>query len=264
MLEAKLHSDNCFATLTYSDENLPENKSLKPDDLKLFLYRLRQAMKPHKIRFFACGEYGDETERPHYHLAIFNFPSCRNGFTNRRGASFCCAQCATIQKLWPLGHIFLGTLEQNSANYIAGYVTKKLTDGRDARLNGRHPEFTRQSNRPGIGADAMDEVASVLMELGLDAAPDVPAALTHGRSTWPLGRYLRRRLRTRIGRSPDAPKETIQQMEEKLRPVREAAHAMAPKGQRQTQFKNLLIELNEGKHINQEARHNRYKKKGNL
>lgn len=265
MLESALHKDNAFVTLTYADEHLPEGGSLNPEHLKLFLYSLRQALKPARIRYFAVGEYGDETERPHYHLAIFNYPSCRNGFTNRKGAAFCCDQCRFIQKLWQRGHVFIGTLEQNSASYVAGYVTKKLTDPNDARLNGRHPEFTRQSTRPGLGADMMHEVASTLMEHGLEKTlEDVPSSLQHGRSHWPLGRYLRRKLRANIGRDEKAPEATIKKMEEILRPLHEAAHTIAPRGHRTSQFKNLIIEMGEGKNIQLEAKHKRYKKRTTL
>lgn len=107
----------------------------------------------------------------------------------------------------------------------------------------------------------MDEVASYLMEHGYDKElVDVPTTL-HGK---PIGTYLRRRLRTRIGRPKNAPPEALKQMEEKLRPLREAAQAMAPKGHKQTQFKNLIIDVNEGRTIQIEARYRRFKRRSQL
>ena len=75
LLESQAHSDSVFITLTYSDENLPDRGSLVKRDLQLFLKRLRRRLdrlNRDKIRYFACGEYGDNTNRPHYHAIIWN------------------------------------------------------------------------------------------------------------------------------------------------------------------------------------------------
>ena len=61
--EASLHDENCWFTLTYDDAHLPDRNSLRRRDLQLFLKRLRKVMKP--FRFFGCGEYGDDSNRPH-------------------------------------------------------------------------------------------------------------------------------------------------------------------------------------------------------
>ena len=71
--ESTEYRNECFTTLTYSDDNLPENGSLVKRDLQLFFKRLRKALPPsQKIRYFACGEYGDTYFRPHYHTILFN------------------------------------------------------------------------------------------------------------------------------------------------------------------------------------------------
>lgn len=108
-----------------------------------------------------------------------------------------------------------------SANYIAGYVTKKMTSGSDERLRGRRPEFARMSLRPGIGANAMEAVALALMRSKLDQTiEDVPTQLRRGAELMRLGRYLRRKLREQIGRDPACP---VQFGEEELRLVRSYA-----------------------------------------
>lgn len=85
-----------------------------------------------------------------------------------------------------------------------------MTSYDDPRLFGRHPEFARMSNRPGLGASAMHEVASQLMTFNLDTSQaDVPSALQHGGRALPLGRYLRRKLRTLVGKEPNAPESTL-------------------------------------------------------
>lgn len=55
--EASLYNDNCFITLTYSDEHLPKDKSIHKDTFQKFMRRLRKKIN-HEIRFFASGEYG--------------------------------------------------------------------------------------------------------------------------------------------------------------------------------------------------------------
>ena len=78
-----------------------------------------------------------------------------------------------------------------------------MTSHVDSRLNGRQPEFARMSRHPGIGALAVPVVASALgSRFGAKSVAqtgDVPTALMHGRSSLPLGRYLRRKLREELG-----------------------------------------------------------------
>lgn len=207
MLEAALHGDNTFVTLTYDDDHLPKGSTLVPADLRNFLKRLRKDFEPRRLRFFAVGEYGDTTERPHYHLALFGHPNCSYGQSRYSGSNRdCCAACSAIRDAWGQGQVYLGELSDASASYVAGYVLKKMTKADDGRLNGRHPEFARMSNRPGIGADMMHEVASTLLNFNLDETQtDVPSALRHGRRMMALGRYLHRKLRTYVGKDPDSP-----------------------------------------------------------
>ena len=67
------HEKNCFITLTYDDENLPPGGTLVVQDYQAFVKRLRARISPQKLRYYFVGEYGDpkNTERPHYHAAIF-------------------------------------------------------------------------------------------------------------------------------------------------------------------------------------------------
>lgn len=244
MLEAAENSDNAFLTLTYDNEHLPSDGSLDPRHLQLFMKRLRRKWKQ-KIRFFGCGEYGDITERPHFHIALFGMPSCQNHQTQFSSTGMrCCAICQSIQTLWPYGQIFLGTLTEQSSAYIAGYVTKKMTSKDDARLKGRYPEFARMSLRPGIGAGMMDEVASTLMQHKLDEKlEDVPSTLRHGNKQWPLGRYLKRRLRTRIGRDAKTPESVLRKKQEAMHDMRQSAFASS------TPLREKVLEASLGKRI---------------
>ena len=109
-----------------------------------------------RLRYYLVGEYGDTTERPHYHICLFGYPPCAYGqtrlFKNERP---CCAWCSGLQDTWSQGNVFSAELNELSIQYCAGYVTKKMTSHEDIRLNGRHPEFARMSNRPGIGVPAL-------------------------------------------------------------------------------------------------------------
>lgn len=277
LLEAGENKDNAFVTLTYSDEKMPRlddgRGTLVPKDVQDFLKRLRYYYAPLKFRFFCVGEYGDKTQRPHFHLALFNYPSCwrlSGSHFNARGE--CCSQCETILKAWGHGHVHSGRISVKSAQYIASYTTKKMTAKDDARLNGRHPEFCRMSNRPyGIGAGAMFEVASTLLDLDLEnKLLDVPKTLRHGKKEWPLAPYLRRKLRTLIGRDERAPDEVLEAVLEELRPVQEKAQEMAtslfPHDVRAYGriYKQLLVSEGDGKVENMEARERIFKKRDKI
>lgn len=265
-LEASQYADNCFLTLTYDDKHLPEDGSLDPLALTLFIKRLRKWFDQNygkKFRYFGVGEYGDQSNRPHYHLALFGFPNCERGRTVQRRSGRCCRYCDSVSELWGKGRVELASLEPGSANYVAGYVTKKLTRKDDERLCGRHPEFARMSNRPGIGAGVMDEVASTIMELDLEFQ-DVPNALGNGKKHYPLGRYLQQNLRKKVGRDPKTPESVTQEIDQKLQPLRALAEANAPRGFRSFYLKTLITEASAGKRERLEGRYKRQKHRGNI
>lgn len=152
MHEAKKYpGKTCFITLTYDDEHLPKDGSLVIADLQNFFKKFRKYYN-RKIRYFACGEYGDKTFRPHYHIAFFNVSfddfdllpiKCKDGFI---------CMC----KAWDKGHVHFGELNEDSANYIAGYILKKVT-GKESKKHyedlGVIPPFCVMSRKPGIGFD---------------------------------------------------------------------------------------------------------------
>lgn len=281
MLESLLHTDNSFITLTYEDKKLPRVSTnslptLDPKHLQNWLKRLRKEIVPLRIRYYACGEYGDETQRPHYHVALFGYPGCSRGRTLRRVESSsrpvweqCCASCRMVGKTWGLGDIDIGTLALDSAQYVCGYVTKKMTAKDDTRLYGRYPEFARMSNRPGLGFGALQPVADQWNSLNLASSEaDVPAALRHGGRMLPLGRYLRRELRALVGMEKEAPEATLQEASERLLglrrtvPTREGG-ILAQLGHTKTYTHTLkedILNANKQKNLNTETRNNIHKK----
>lgn len=255
MLEAAQYKDNAFVTLTYAPEHVPADSSVSPRISGLFIKRLRKNTT-HRFRYFIVGEYGDQNGLPHYHAALFGFPTCLYGGTRYSHRALlgdgCCSVCSEIKAAWSFGRIHVGTLEPKSMAYVAGYINKKMTRETDPRLEGRRPEFARMSLRPGLGAGMMHDLASTLMEHQLEKELiDVPAVLAHGRRNYPLGRYLRRKLRTYLGREANAPQEALQKERERLSPLREAAfNASLP-------FKTAILEASLGRRIQIEAHYRR-------
>lgn len=268
MLEAGLYSDNAFISLTYADQNLPLTSdglpTLDPKNLQDWLKRFRREIAPLKVRFYACGEYGEISQRPHYHAIVFNYPSCKYGKSRySKLYSRCCSQCDIVLDTWGKGLVYLGAVETESAQYVCGYVTKKMTSKEDMRLNGRYPEFARMSRKPGIGYDAMHDVASAVMQFDLVAAQgDVPSALRHGSRIMPIGRYLRRELRNMVGEERNAPQATLDKMEEELRALYEAAsvNPTSP-AMRQFIFKESAVDASTQKVRQMEVKQKIFKKR---
>lgn len=269
MLEAKLHPFSGFWTLTYSDDNLPLTEdglpTLDAKHLTDFMKRLRSDYQPLKLRYFNVGEYGDRTERPHYHLALFNYPCCERGRTVHVRRGNCCSVCERVERIWGFGKVDCGQLEDASAAYIAGYVTKKLTAKGDPRLKGRKEEFARMSLKPGIGAGFISEVASVILSHNLDSTLiDVPVSLSHGTSVKPLGRYLSRQLRKHVGKEEKAPDEVVEAQKKELQDVRQMAQETAPRGLYRETLKHLITEKYKGEYQRLEAKQKIYKKRGSI
>lgn len=168
-----MHEENSFLTLTYSDEMLPSDGSVHVRELQLFMKRLRKAIAPQKVRYYACGEYGDRTWRPHYHLVLFGF-----GFPDRypwkqSGSGFTLYRSPLLDRLWavdgrPLGHAEIGTVTAESGGYVARYVLKKVGGApakdhylRPHPVSGElfqvEPEFALMSSRPGIAGAWFDK-----------------------------------------------------------------------------------------------------------
>lgn len=196
LLESFKHEHSCFVTLTYSDDHVPEEGSLNPKHLQDWLKRLRWAVRPTALRFFAVGEYGEQTQRPHYHIALFGYRGCDHLRSRYKLYKNCCSSCDLVRDSWGKGNVDLGLVEPDSVQYIAGYVTKKMTSKEDSRLCGRHPEFARMSLRPGIGAPAIADVASTLNHsfTSRGVQPFVPDFLKYSQKSMPLGKYLKGKL----------------------------------------------------------------------
>lgn len=151
--EASLYKDNCFLTLTYDNAHLPKDNSLVKKHLQDFWKRLRFSISPAKLRYFACGEYGSQFERPHYHACVFGYsPEDKKLYTVRCGSRLYVSPL--IGRLWPYGFHTIGDVTFDSAAYVARYVLKKVNgDKADEYYHGREPEYVVMSRKPGIAKD---------------------------------------------------------------------------------------------------------------
>jgi len=109
MHELEFHKCNSFVTLTYRDNDLPMGNmeaTLVPDDLMLFWKRLRKEYG-NGIRYFACGEYGERTRRPHYHACIFGVDFKDRKVFSTKG-DFTLYTSDTLDSIWGYGHCIIG------------------------------------------------------------------------------------------------------------------------------------------------------------
>jgi hypothetical protein len=146
-------------TLTYSPQQLPADQGLHKSDWQDFAKRLRAKLGP--FRFFMCGEYGEQTYRPHYHALIFghDFTEDRKEAeqTNKQNHHKLYTS-ETLDKLWQKGNCVIGEVTAQSAAYVAGYILKESGNaiGRIDEATGEYwevaPPFQLMSRRPGLGA----------------------------------------------------------------------------------------------------------------
>ena len=123
-----------------------------------------------------------------------------------------------------MGRIHVGNLEEGGAKYAANYIEKKVERKDEKWLDGRYPEFSRCSNRPGLGRDFIDQAGETYRQLDIrERAPDVPGYLSQGRKKLPLDSYLLRHLRRQIGKPPNAASETVALQQAQLEVLRRKA-----------------------------------------
>lgn len=261
VLESYMHKKSCFLTLTYDEKHLPQGGTLVPKHYQNFLKRLRRAIAPNKIRYFFVGEYGDDTERPHYHAALYGLGP---------------EDSEIINNCWGHGFIYVGDITPDSASYLSGYVTKKMSHPESQctdrcthpKLRGRHPEFSRPSLKPGIGAKSMETINNTLLtDQGahlIIQQGDVPLQLQHGKKKMPLGRYLRKELRKLYGFENTGAQDGWQNKKKgEMQTLLEEAGI--PKNAQRTVDKALVLEKhNSQKILNLETKFKIFNKKGSI
>lgn len=204
MLEGYKHDASCFITLTYSDDELPYVEtpeghlpSLCRRDVQLFVKRLRKKLSKHfgelgRFRFYICGEYGPQTNRPHYHGILFGVDA---GYAD------------WINRAWSQGMTSVFPATTETMQYVAGYVTKKIVKPR-TKKDYRVKEFGLMSRKPGIGMLALPELIELMrtneaIQKDIQLSGDIPVGLRHGNRLLPFGRFLSEKLREALDISTD-------------------------------------------------------------
>lgn len=158
MHEASLYEDNIFLTLTYDEEHVPY--SLDVSHFQGFVRELRRKFPEKKIRYFHCGEYGKELNRPHYHAILFNFdfPDSQHFYTNK-DINVC--RSPILEDIWYRGYSTFSSVNFDAIAYVTSYVHKKITgDMAPDWYQGRRPEYVTMSRNPGIASDWISQFPS--------------------------------------------------------------------------------------------------------
>lgn len=188
LMELESHDSAFFVTLTYNDQFVPKSYYIDNDgvsqmsltlckrDFQLFLKRLRRAFPDDRIRFFASGEYGDSTFRPHYHAILFGLhlddlvPSGKSpeGFQYYYSPKFqrCWSQqvdllgdrCKTAP-YQEMGYALVAPVSWETCAYVARYTMKKLRGNQRFFYDqfALEPPFSLMSLKPGIGAQYLKD-----------------------------------------------------------------------------------------------------------
>lgn len=213
LLEMKTHLMTYYATLTYADQDLPPQGELHKPDLQDFWKRLRKNTGL-KLRYFACGEYGEKKGRPHYHLLIFTdreFALKYDRIPDKKGIPRDKIVDSDIHQAWYAGSfvdlvpILDSKSRRHTASYVAGYVLKKM-DPNYQDTEHEQKEFILSSRKPGIGHSYAKLIANRLKRNGVGlpgtdgvcATSDVHMIRIDGK-LYPLGRYMREKILEELG-----------------------------------------------------------------
>lgn len=160
--ESTLHLENSFVTFTLTNDNIPPDGGLNYIlHMQPMWKRLRKNLGP--LRYYAVGEYGDKTQRPHYHACIFGHAFTERRQILRRNPTLLWTSQA-LEKAWGLGNVSVGALNYETARYTASYVTKKLrskqeyvrVDEKTGELIALEQPRAYMSLNPAIGKDWLE------------------------------------------------------------------------------------------------------------
>lgn len=128
MEEYKRSKSAAFITLTYHPKFVPD-QGVDKKHFQKFMKRLRKK-SGERLRYYAVGEYGTKTNRPHYHAIIFNYYGNEN----------------FLQSVWPFGIVHIGKVTEASIKYTTKYVIQR----HDVPRNQNKP-FSLMSRAFGLG-----------------------------------------------------------------------------------------------------------------
>ena len=184
-MESMCHKQNSFLTLTFDKKYLEEKGRFNVDrkELTNYIRRIRREFGK-GVRVYAIGEYGDESYRPHYHLALFGIGPHSH---------------KTLDDYWGKGITHVGEVNSFSARYICGYYASKVTKRDDPNMRLFEDEFKYMSKQEGgIGAPAVSIIAEKLKTGGHWKGQRI-RELYVGKKAYPLGRYLIKKFDKELG-----------------------------------------------------------------
>lgn len=155
-------STSCyFITCTYADEFMPRTPeglpTLSKRDHQLFMKRLRKLEQDSNIRFFMCGEYGENFDRPHLHYVLFNL-------SHDYLAKAFLVQCnpevyrsLELESIWQHGHVQIGAITPGGMSYVAKYCQWQEAEDVTFYDPSQEKPFALMSRRPAIGANYLEK-----------------------------------------------------------------------------------------------------------
>lgn len=116
--ELKVSETAYFITLTYDEDHLilteSGNPTLAKKDLQDYFKRVRTENP--KLRYYAVGEYGGKTHRPHYHAIVFNSDSV--SLVSKWGTR-------KFKNSEIFGNVRLDRVTEARIHYVTGYLIGK-------------------------------------------------------------------------------------------------------------------------------------------
>ena len=229
-------NNSWFITLTYDDDHIG-SPSLDKKDFQQFIKDLRNYVGyryNHNVRYFGCGEYGDNSGRKHFHIILFDLPdldfvprSSRNG-----NLYF---ESKILNEIWDKGYVVIAQLNLSTASYVARYTLKKQGLKKYDDLGVQAP-FILMSTRPGIGYNYFH-----LNHKNLEAFPFI--FIEH--KNYPMPRYFKRLFEEEYGIPTEYFNDDLIEKVYKKNLIKEI------------KSKNDLIDIYEAEELNLEAQQKR-------
>lgn len=170
-----------MVTFTYDNDHIPEYGLLNKKHFQAFMKRIRESGYRKQLKYFVRGEYGDHSQRPHYHAIMYNL---KKEHANKPDF---------IEKHWKNGMIHLAPLNMATIYYTLKYLTKdKIFDLGDVPRE--HYEFTMMSK--GIGLNYLTPAMRNYLTQNMTAAATLPGGIKT-----PLPRYFKEKVFTPAERS---------------------------------------------------------------
>lgn len=195
--EQKVAKSALFLTLTYSQDNViysNTEETLYKKDLQDFIKKLRYQQKKKcqsKIRYYAVGEYGTETDRPHYHAAMFNLDK---------------SIIKELNQYWEKGFAHIGDLNPASIRYLTKYLINRVGE-----YETKEKPFALMSRRPGIGNNYLSKTGQYHKKL------DKTTVRNDQGQTMAMPRYYREKIFSPIQRAVQTKKQQNEALVEEQR-----------------------------------------------